>query len=217
MHRHLPHLGVRRVDDDPSRVDVRIVEELCDVVDRRRRHAGVLEELHRLGERVLPDEASDDRIDLSPPLDPFGVGPERGIVVELLAPDGTEQPLGHGLRRRRDREPAAVLRRVHVTGRGRLRRAARTPADLAAESVNRRLGTEDRRDRVEQAQIDHLAAPAVPLDVADRDDGRHGAIESRDHAGHRQRRQHGLAVSKPLRAAKPDMASTSVPKPGRWR
>jgi hypothetical protein len=31
-----------------------------------------------------------------------------------------------------------------------------------------------------------------------------------------RRRQHGSRSSKPLREAKPDMASTSVPKPGRF-
>ena len=47
----------------------------------------------------------------------------------------------------------------------RLGRAADAPAHAPRQLVDRRLGAEDREDRVEQAQVDHLAAAAVFLGV----------------------------------------------------
>ena len=60
VHGHLPHLVVRRLDDDAALLHVRVVEELADVVHRRRRHTRILEVRDGVGERPLRDEAAHD-------------------------------------------------------------------------------------------------------------------------------------------------------------
>src|SRR5437763_27273 len=122
---------------DAARLHVRIVEELGDVVDRTRRDPLLLEERDVLRQRPLLDEAADDRVDFVAPLDALPVRLETLIRVEIGAPDGREEPLRHRLRRRRDRDPAAVLRRVDVARRRRLRRAPHALADPAREAVDR--------------------------------------------------------------------------------
>ena len=134
------------------------------------------------------------RVDLRPTLHSLGVGPEVRVPVQIVAADDAEQPLGHGLGGRRDGDPTAVAGGVDVARRGALGGAAHALADLARELVDGGLGTEDREDRLQQADVDHLTAAAVDLDVAHRDDGGHGAGEPGDHVGHGQGRQDRLAI-----------------------
>src|SRR5262250_79471 len=93
-----------------------------------------------------------------------------------------------------DAEMATQPPSLDVAGRGALRGAAYAAADLVRELVDRGLGTEDREDRLEEAQVDDLAAAAVDLDVAHGDHRGHGARQSRDHVGHGQRREDRLTV-----------------------
>ena len=121
---------------------------------------------------------------------------KRGSVMHVLAPDRAEQPLRHRLDRGGDADIAAVLGAEDVARRGRLRAAAGARPDLAGQPIDRRLGGDEREQRVEQRQIDDLPLAALDLDPAQRDHHREGAVEPGDHVGERGRRQYRLAVGK---------------------
>src|SRR5262249_60590745 len=115
-----------------------------------------------------------DRYYSLPPLTALVVRDKSRILIQVAAADDAEEPLRHGLGRRGDGDPTAVAGGIDVAGRGALRGAAHTAADLVRELVDRGLGTEDREDRLEEAQADDLAAAAVDHGVAPGDDSRPG-------------------------------------------
>ena len=121
---------------------------------------------------------------------------KRGSAIMSSRPIGAEQPLRHRLDRGRDADIAPVLGAEHVARAGRLGAAAGARPDLAGQSVDRRLGRDEREDRVEQRQIDDLARAALDLDPAQRHHDREGAVQPGDHVGQRGRRQYRLAVGK---------------------
>src|SRR5262249_50278169 len=73
MHGDLAHLVVGRLDDDPAFLDVWVIEELADVVDRRGGDLRVLEEFDGVTQSALLDESADDGVDLPPALHALGV------------------------------------------------------------------------------------------------------------------------------------------------
>ena len=62
--------------------------------------------------------------------------------------------------------------------------------------VHRRLGADQRVDRVEQRQVDHLPLPPSTSTSRSATIVAIGAVEPGDHVGERGRRQHRLAVGK---------------------
>jgi hypothetical protein len=108
---------------------------------------------------VLHDEAAHDPVDLILRLirSAFVL---NLVVVEVAAPDGAEEPLVMAWVRRRWR-PTRRPRRVHVAGDCATRSRCRSAGARAASFVDGGVRAEDREDRVEQAQVDHLAAAAL--------------------------------------------------------
>src|SRR5690606_26944100 len=81
VHRDRAHLLIRRLDQDAALLDVRILHQLRDVVDRRRGDTLFLEEGDVLGQRALPDPAADDAVHHVAALDALGIGREVGIGI----------------------------------------------------------------------------------------------------------------------------------------
>ena len=157
------HLVVRHVDDDLARLHMRIGDELVDVVDRRGGHLRLLEQprAHRracapaMNSRIGASQASALRTRSR-------VGAKARIVDHVGAADGAEQPLGHRLDRGRDRDPAPVAGLEHIARRACCRAAAQCAAAISPVSlIDRGIGAEDREDRIEQRQVDHLALAAA--------------------------------------------------------
>ena len=175
---------------------MRVGDELVDVVDRRGGDLGGSKICHVLGQRARADERDDRRLAGFGVAHPVAVGAKPRVGDHVLAADRAEQPLGHRLDRGGDADIAAVLGAEDVARRGRLRAAAGALAHRAGQPVDRRLGGDEREQRVEQRQVDDLAGAALGLDLAQRDHHRKGAIEPGDHVGERGRRQGRLAVGK---------------------
>ncbi len=175
---------------------MRIGHELVDVVDRRRGDLGPLEHGHVLGQRARRYEFPDRPLAFLGVSDALGVGAKTRVGDHVGAPDCTEQPLGHRLHRGGDADIAAVFGPEDVARRSRFRAAAGARPDLAGQLIDRRFGGDKREQRVEQRQVDDLAAAATPLDLPQRDHHRKGAVEAGDHIGERGRRQGRLAVGK---------------------
>ncbi len=116
MHGDLSHVDVGHLDHDAALLDVRVFEELADVVDGRGGDLGLLEEPDGIDQRASLDEAADDRVHLFPALHALGIGFEGRILIQIVPADGAEEPLRHGLGGRGDRHPAAVARGVYVAG-----------------------------------------------------------------------------------------------------
>ena len=110
-----------------------------------------------------------------------------------------------------------VLRPVHIPRRGRGRTTAAAVGLAAGKAVGGGVRSLHRDDRVEQRQVDHLAPPAAARPRAAPPSRR------RRHTSRRSCRPLPAAAApaddpaKPFLAAKPDIASTMVPKPGRSR
>ena len=187
---------IGEVDEDVAGDHMRIGHELVDVVDRRGGDLGALEDFHVLGQCARADEGDDRRFAGFGVPDPVAVGAKPRVGDHVFAADRAEQSLGHRLDRGGDADIAAVLRAEHVARRGRLGAAAGAFAHLSGQPVDRRFGRDERKQRVEQGQIDDLPSAALRLDLAQRHHHRKGAVEPGDHVGERRRRQGRLAVGK---------------------
>src|SRR6266851_8065967 len=196
VHRQTAGLRVRHIDDDLARQDMRVGEELVDVVDRRGGDLGRGKGGHVFVERARGDECDDRRLAFRGVLHPVSVVAKARVGDDVLAPDRAEQPLGHRLDRGGDADIAAVLGAEHVAWGSRLRAAAGARADLAGQIVDRRLGGDERKERVEQRKINDLPGAALDLDPAQRDHDGKGAIEPGDHVCQRGRRQYRLPIGK---------------------
>ncbi len=194
VHRHAAHLGIGQFGHDLARLHMRVGDELVDVVDRRGGDLGLLEHGEILGKRARLDEFGDRPLRLVDVLHAVGVGAKARVVDHVGAADRAVEPLRHALDRGRDGDEAAVLGLIHVARRGVVGAAADARLDLAGELIERGLGPEDREDRIEQRQVDHLTRAAALLDLAQRDQHGARAVEARDHVGERERRQHRRAV-----------------------
>src|SRR5687767_1402080 len=201
VHRKRAHLGVRIVGQQLALDDVRVLEDLRNVVDRADGDLGLFEESDVVRLAAPGNEGADDGIQLLGVLHPVYVGPVARIVDEIRAADGAERALGHFLRGGREPDVLAVVAEVDVARRGIGRAAAGARPRLAGQPVIRRLRPERREQRVEQRHVDDLAA-AGQLGRAQRDQRGRGAVESRDGVGEVHRRQHGLAVAEAVHRRK---------------
>ena len=76
VHRHEAHLVVGIVGEQLALDDVRVDDDLRNVVDRTGGHLRLVEDRHGLGLGVLGDERADDGVELGGVADPIRVGPE---------------------------------------------------------------------------------------------------------------------------------------------
>ena len=196
VHRQLSHLRVGKVDEDLASDHVRVGHELVDVVDGCGGDLGSPKDCHVLGEGARRDKSDNRRLAGLGIANPVGVGAKPRVGKHVLAADRAKQPLGHRLDRGGDADIAPVPGTKDVARRGRLRPAAGALADFPGQPVDRRLGGDEREQRVEQWQIDNLAFTAFGLDLAQCHQHRHRAIEAGDHVGECGRRQCRLAVGK---------------------
>ena len=92
VHRQPADLVVGQVDEHPALARMGVFLELRGGVDGPRRHPRTVEDLHRVGEGALGDEAADDRIDL------LAVGGTRllGVVARVVAMSG--RPMARKMR-----------------------------------------------------------------------------------------------------------------------
>jgi hypothetical protein len=195
VHRHLAAAGRRAFDDDTAGGEELPAEQLRDVADRGSGHPGRVKEGDVVLQSARTDRLAHGVVELLDMPEPLLVVSEPRVGEQVLASDRGQQAFGHRLRGSRDRQPLTVAGAVHVArGRG-LGPATGAFRNLTGGDALRGLRAEDREQRLEQRQVDHLPA-AVP-NVAGAQGGQYGegAVGARDHIRKRQGRQHGLPVS----------------------
>ena len=197
MHGKGLHVGVGIVGEQLALDDVRILDDLRDVVDRADGDFGLFEERHVFRLRAPRDEGADDRIQLLGMFDALGVDAEFRVLGQFWPADRTEHALGHLLRRGRQAHVAAVLAAVGIARARVGRAAAGARLHLSRQPVVRRLRPEHGKQGIEQRQVDDLPLAAA-LGFAQGDQCRRRAVQPGDGVGEVHRRQYRLAVAEPV-------------------
>src|ERR1700680_3737909 len=108
--------------------------------------------------------------------------------------DRSEYPSCHGFGRSGHRDIGTIAAAIDIARRGRIGAAPRAFLDASRVLVDRSFWSERGKYRLEQREIDDLAARLVMLACAQRGHGRERSIKPRDHVGQRKWRKHRLAV-----------------------
>ena len=196
VHRQPAELVVGKVDDHAALARMGVFLELRGGVDGPRRHPRPVEDLHRLGEGALGDEPADDRVDLLAVGGARRRGVEARVVAHVGAADGAEDAHRHRLHGAAHGDPLPVPGPVGIAGRGGAGGVADPGGRLAGRAVDRGVGAEDRDEGLEQREVDHLAAAALPLDLPERHHDSERAVEPRHHVGEGERREGRRLVGK---------------------
>ena len=173
---------------------LRVLHQLLDVVDGCDRRAGQVEGRHDLVEIARANPAAQDAVELVAVVDALSGGLEPRLLGDVGAPDQPHHPLGDRGGAGGNGDPAAVAGEVGVA-RGVVGRAVAVPARHDLELVEHaRAGAQDRQQRLDQRDVDHLAAAAVALPVVEREHHRDRPRQAGDAVGQPERRQRRRAV-----------------------
>ena len=99
MHRKRFHVGVGIVGEQLACDEMRVFENLPDIVDRADGHFGLFKKRDILFLRALRDEGADHGVEFFGVFHALGIGGVARVGDEFGMADGMEQALGHFLRR----------------------------------------------------------------------------------------------------------------------
>jgi len=169
---------MRHVDDHaPGTGDVRITDDLLDVVDRRAGNA----EVHQVGDdilcRPLRCPFRDDILQRGVFPDPVPVGLEPRVGQQLFMANGLAEALPDFLPAHADDDPT-VGRREGVVGGDELVAVSDAAGNAPLDEIELNDGLHGAYDGIHQGHIDPLA-PARPLPALQGRQNTDGAVQAR--------------------------------------